>query len=406
MKTAKLFLGLIIMTTILATSALAEVTCSADSTKNIKLGEEKAVSVSCTGLSSSQTVAVEPTSYNANCISLSKTSAQLSSSSSTTTFNVMAISLACQNEVADRTITWTFEPSSGSALASKDSVISITADSSLSAQFDATSYTYEEGGDLTVTLTIFGSGDVDINNIDIAITDNANLDADNGLWDKEVSSLKVSEGTTSTQVSWTLTDMPPMPPGGLSFNASLTSDNAGSGGATASMGTAGDESQFNLSFNGGWSLISFPLNATNMSAWNIFNGVDNLTILWEYNAGSWVAFDPSDQFSLLDTIDRRKGYWAYMSGNDFLTYNGTLVNTTQIDLVSGWNLVGYPSGTSALINNTLVSIISNIVSVWKFDGSYVLHDPLDPFTLLTNFDYGYGYWIKATASGSYNVTGS
>lgn len=397
---------LIIMTVVMAASVMADITCSADSTQNVKLGESKSVSISCTGMSTSQSVTVTPTAYNANCISPAKTSAQLTGTSPTTTFSIQAISLACQNNADERTITWSFNPSSGSAIGSKDTVIAISADSSLSAQFDQSSYSYEEGGDLEVTLTIYGSGDVDISDIDISISDNANLDTDNGLWDKSVETLAVSDGTTSTQVSWTLTDMPPMPPGGLEFNASLTSGNAGSGGAVSTMSTSGGESQINYTFNSGWSLISFPLNATNMSAEAIFSEMSNLSIAWYYTGALWTWYVPGDPDSTVSEIDLAKGYWAYVPGGDTLSYNGSLSSLTTISVSSGWNLVGYPKQNSTSINETLSGIIGDLVSAWAWvqPGTYTWFVPNDPDSPLTQFQYGYGYWLRMTDSGSYNIT--
>ena len=76
-----------------------------------------------------------------------------------------------------------------------------------------------------------------------------------------------------------------------------------------------------------------------------------------------------------------------------------------INLITGWNLVGYNSSTSQNITDALASIAGNVVSVWAYkNDSWQLYDPANPgFSDLTTMAPGYGYWINTNGACTWTL---
>ena len=73
-------------------------------------------------------------------------------------------------------------------------------------------------------------------------------------------------------------------------------------------------------------------------------------------------------------------------------------SSNSIDLIAGWNLVGYNFLTAQAIADASASISGKFVSVWAYiNGQWKVYDPANPgFSDLTTMEPGYGYWIKTT----------
>ena len=80
-----------------------------------------------------------------------------------------------------------------------------------------------------------------------------------------------------------------------------------------------------------------------------------------------------------------------------MTVTGT-EPSKYIDLILGWNLVGYNSSTAQPIADALASIADKYISVWAFEnGAWKVYNPAGPgFIDLTTMQPGYGYWINVT----------
>jgi len=120
--------------------------------------------------------------------------------------------------------------------------------------------------------------------------------------------------------------------------------------------------------------------------------------VWAFIDNSWKVYDPANPgFSDLTTMEAGTGYWIDMSESATLVISGS-APLNSVDLVSGWNLVGYNSASSLAIADALASIDGIYLSVWAFiDGSWRVYDPANPsFSDLTTMELGYGYWIDAS----------
>ena len=91
-----------------------------------------------------------------------------------------------------------------------------------------------------------------------------------------------------------------------------------------------------------------------------------------------------------------------MISDDTLHISGTVPESTDINLKTGWNLIGYNSLESQPITDALSSITGNYSIVWAYDTSdtadhWKKYDPSAPFgNDLANMEAGKGYWIMMT----------
>jgi PGF-pre-PGF domain-containing protein len=222
-------------------------TCTADSTKTIELDGTQTIQVSCTYGEGDTGITVDVSgTYTQTCIDDTSgdypSTATINSGSTTATFTFRAISMACQNNVNDRKITWKFTPSSGT-LADKYTTITITSPLSITATFVNSPYSSQPGSSKTITLMVSTTANTDINNIYVDVSGSSSA---LGLTDKSISKIAASEGEKTQYVSWTITA--PSTEGTYNLHAVVTSQNADSDTATGSLvvssetsgGTSGD----------------------------------------------------------------------------------------------------------------------------------------------------------------------
>ena len=161
----------------------------------------------------------------------------------------------------------------------------------------------------------------------------------------------------------------------------------------------------------GWNLISLPLMPEDTSITSLLSPINgNYSIIWEYNASDtsdhWKKYDPGVPFGNdLINMEPGKGYWIMMTSDDTLPISGTVPESTDIDLRTGWNLVGFNSLDSKPIAEALSSINGNYSIVWAYNASdttdhWKKYDPGVPFgNDLINVEPGRGYWIMMTSEG-------
>ena len=163
--------------------------------------------------------------------------------------------------------------------------------------------------------------------------------------------------------------------------------------------------QYNL--NVGWNLISIPALPQSTSILDVLNSISSqVGSVWSYQNGSWKEYDPNNTlFNNLSTMEPGYGYWIKMNSSAVLTISGSTPTVTEINLTSGWNLVGL-EGTTPFdtMGDALISISSQIGSVWSYqNGSWKEYDPNNTlFNNLSAMEPGYGYWIKMNSNGVWN----
>lgn len=162
----------------------------------------------------------------------------------------------------------------------------------------------------------------------------------------------------------------------------------------------------------GYNTVSFPCLPTSIARDTIVNGSD-LTAMYQYlpgEADAWKVYNPnlpSWVVSDLQTLTRRSGYVLILSAPRSFSISGLQVTSTEIPLVAGWNLVGYPSLTVRNAS-TAFSSIDNFTQARTYDNAgvtYLIYNNPGGGTL-TIAEPGQGYWFNATQATSWTVTGS
>lgn len=123
------------------------------------------------------------------------------------------------------------------------------------------------------------------------------------------------------------------------------------------------------------------------------NDPDNL---WKsYNPGlpGWVVQD-------LEWINGHDGYWLMMKNDKSFAREGFFNTESQVQLYSGWNLIGYPRANSSSPQEAYSSLDGNYDYVLHYDASNLKWDyyvPGDNSSTLVLIEPEKGYWIHLTA---------
>jgi len=191
--------------------------------------------------------------------------------------------------------------------------------------------------------------------------------------------------------------------------------------------------KFNISLGAGWEIISIPLNlsANGAASWQLgeesevgnplpVDPPNSIEYIFHYhNTGASGYFDLSRYFDGWGwwrsmTLEPGIGYFLYTTQPCNLTIVGAVpVNNVTINIVEGWNLVGWYSleqlnlnGKSTLTNPSEISPQGSINMIFYWDnptnnyGSVINSGvPLYMwFGDTTTLKPGEGYWFKATQS--------
>ncbi len=160
----------------------------------------------------------------------------------------------------------------------------------------------------------------------------------------------------------------------------------------------------------GWNLISFPVaewgspeavldDAGGNTAWSVVKWYNPLT-----PADPWKTYRVGGTANDLAYIDNTMGLWVYITnvGSDgALVVDGDEPSTTQVQLRAGWNLVGYPSLSSAAASVTLPAAADRMA-----------YENLASPNLITDtvslagvtMEAGQGYWVHCTADAVWTRT--
>ncbi len=178
-----------------AMSGSFAITCTSDSTKTINLGSSELITVSCSGMSSGDNVEVTHSGYNPNCLTSSTSSKTLSYASPSTTFSFDGLSTACQSNVAERTIGWSFDD--GTNTYSSSTVVTLSP-LEITASFASSSISKTTTDSaFYVTLTVSNAGSTAVSSVEVTETTSTGV-----LSSKTITNIPAQ---SSQSVSWSLT---------------------------------------------------------------------------------------------------------------------------------------------------------------------------------------------------------
>ena len=161
-----------------------------------------------------------------------------------------------------------------------------------------------------------------------------------------------------------------------------------------------------------WVFVSFPSDITG-NIWDVLNdatsgdGLTTWTVAkgWDNAAKTWRTYRVGGTANTLTTIDNTRGVWLWLTangGDQVLTLNSYVANPSSavnINLYTGWNMVGYPSATSRLASATLPAQ-ADMVSVWQAASPYV--SDISALNTVT-MSHGNAYWVRVTADCTWVV---
>lgn len=169
----------------------------------------------------------------------------------------------------------------------------------------------------------------------------------------------------------------------------------------------------NCSFtlSAGLNLVSFFCISNMESRDDVVGSLSGIEGIFEYQEGqtdAWKTYNPDlPSFVIhdLNYMSRTEGYWIRMSSSRNFFFEGGLIVPTNMPLIPGWNLAGYPTNQTKPVNQSFASISGNYTEVRAYNtstGSFISYVP-GVGGALTQTESYYGYWINATINEDWVV---
>ncbi|MFO7619303.1 MAG: NosD domain-containing protein [Thermoplasmata archaeon] len=156
------------------------------------------------------------------------------------------------------------------------------------------------------------------------------------------------------------------------------------------------QQSYPLSLEVGWNLVSLPLAQANASIHSVLSPIEGQWDLAYWydpldNADHWKSYNMNyTGIQDLTDINHIMGFWLHMTEEAILTVHGCAIGNSSINLIAGWNLVGYPSMTARIAAEALAGTEADIISICQSASPYVL-DITDLSTV--TMEPGQGYWV-------------
>ena len=167
----------------------------------------------------------------------------------------------------------------------------------------------------------------------------------------------------------------------------------------------------NFTLESGFNLVSFFCIPNIIPTTSVVGSLSGLEAVFEYQEGendAWKIYNPNlPSFVVQDLIlmSRMEGYWVNMQSSQNFLLIGGLRRPTNIPLVPGWNLAGYPTNETKPVATSFSSISGNYTEVRTYNastGSYISYVPGVGGALNQTQAYQ-GYWINATVNEVWTV---
>ena len=135
----------------------------------------------------------------------------------------------------------------------------------------------------------------------------------------------------------------------------------------------------------GWNMVSLPVD----------RGTNSCNYLNMYpDAISNTLYDYNGVYNSVSELQTGKGYWLRFNEVHTYSISGSPINSKDIALAEGWNMIG------GLSSSADISDPSNIVisgTLYGYNGTYNTASDLEP---------GKGYWLRASSAGTITLNAS
>jgi len=153
----------------------------------------------------------------------------------------------------------------------------------------------------------------------------------------------------------------------------------------------------------GQQLLSLPLILQDTSVSNVFGTLSYASVRYHDVADvadPWKAAYPA-RTGDFTAVDYRTAFWANVSAPGEWRVAGRVPTTTQVNLVAGWNFVSYASFIDRNASTAFASLpITRIEAYDAAAGPYFLRE----FAMAETMSAGNGYWVYASAAGTWTIT--
>ena len=161
---------------------------------------------------------------------------------------------------------------------------------------------------------------------------------------------------------------------------------------------------FSISLDAGWNLISIPLKQTDTSVENVLNSINGQYDVVKYYDSTdinspWKTYRPGAPTNSLFDIDHKMGFWIHMLSPETLMVQGLPLDSTDITLYAGWNLVSYPSMSSDIVSNTLIGTGADRVEAFDIADPYLIKEVGSMYMMQA----GEGYWVHVPADTTWTI---
>lgn len=167
-----------------------------------------------------------------------------------------------------------------------------------------------------------------------------------------------------------------------------------------------DPNHYIYSLMPGWNLISLPLIPTAGDPDSVFSSINGKWDVLRYydvadTTDHWKEYSKIKDYNDMPSLTESMALWIHMKESAKLNLSGSIPSTTDIQLVRGWNFVGYPS----LYDKELSSALNNpnIKKVEAFDPT-ALPTFLKQLTSGDLMLTGFGYWVYAKRVTTWTVS--
>lgn len=158
----------------------------------------------------------------------------------------------------------------------------------------------------------------------------------------------------------------------------------------------------------GLNLVALPCITTAQLREGVING-SGIVAMYQYVPGAadpWRVHNPGLPgyvVSDLQHLSRRNGYVLLMDEERTFNFSGLRVFSTNVPVVAGWNLAGYPSVYVKNASDSFASINDSLTQAQTYNnsaGAYIIY----PGGGLEYTVPGQAYWINATQGDTWAVT--